>query len=221
MRPKTIATRLLLAFVVLSIGVLVGKELRPGATRPEGVAPPGSRIAQAKAEIPAPRVIAYYFHGTARCVTCKKIEAFAREAIGESFPDAIQDGRLEVRSVDYEEPENEHFLEDYRLPSPSLVLVAPRMTGAPARGRSSRGCGNSTMTSRPSLPTSKTRSGSSSGRTEARERWVRSALGIGSALWLGLLTSISPCPLATNVAAMSFIGRRVGNARLVVLTGLV
>src|SRR5512135_1005505 len=87
MRPKTIATGLLLAFVVLSIGVLVGKELRPGATRTEGVAPPASRIAQAKAGIPAPRVIAYYFHGTARCVTCKKIEAFAREAIGESFPD--------------------------------------------------------------------------------------------------------------------------------------
>lgn len=129
MRPKTIATGLLLAFVVLSISVLVGKELRPGATRPEGVAPPASRIAQAKAGIPAPRVIAYYFHGTARCVTCKKIEAFAREAIGESFPDAIQDGRLEVRSVDYEEPENEHFLEDYRLSSPSLVLVDPRRTG--------------------------------------------------------------------------------------------
>ncbi|HKI20170.1 MAG TPA: aromatic aminobenezylarsenical efflux permease ArsG family transporter [Isosphaeraceae bacterium] len=49
------------------------------------------------------------------------------------------------------------------------------------------------------------------------------ALGIGvvTALWLGLLTSISPCPLATNVAAMSFIGRRVDKPRLVVLTGLV
>jgi len=129
MRPKTIATGLLLAFVALSIGVLVGKELRPGATRPAGVAPPASRTAQAKAGIPAPRVIAYYFHGTARCVTCKKIEAFAREAIGESFPDAIKDGRLEVRSVDYEEPENEHFLDDYRLPSLSLVLVDPRMKG--------------------------------------------------------------------------------------------
>jgi len=129
MRAKTIATRLLLAFVALSISVLVGKELRPGATRPEGVAPPASRIAQAKAGIPAPRVIAYYFHGTTRCVTCKKIEAFAREAIGESFPDAIKDGRLEVRSVDYEEPENEHFLDDYRLPSLSLVLVDPRMKG--------------------------------------------------------------------------------------------
>lgn len=131
MRLKAIATGLLLAFVVLSIGVLVGKELRPGATRPEGVAPPAPRIARAKAGIPAARVIAYYFHGTTRCVTCKRIEAFAREAIGESFPDAIKDGRLEVRSVNYEEPRNEHFLEDYRLSSPSLVLVDPRMTGRP------------------------------------------------------------------------------------------
>ncbi len=30
-----------------------------------------------------------------------------------------------------------------------------------------------------------------------------------SALWLGILTSISPCPLATNVAATSYIGRQI------------
>jgi len=30
-----------------------------------------------------------------------------------------------------------------------------------------------------------------------------------SALWLGILTSISPCPLATNIAAVSYLGRRV------------
>jgi len=30
-----------------------------------------------------------------------------------------------------------------------------------------------------------------------------------SALWLGILTSISPCPLATNVAAISFIGKNI------------
>jgi len=41
-----------------------------------------------------------------------------------------------------------------------------------------------------------------------------------SALWLGILTSISPCPLATNIAAVSFIGRRIGRARTVFLTGL-
>ena len=41
-----------------------------------------------------------------------------------------------------------------------------------------------------------------------------------SSLWLGILTSISPCPLATNVAAISFVGRRVGNPRAVFLAGL-
>ena len=38
-------------------------------------------------------------------------------------------------------------------------------------------------------------------------------LAIGSAFWLGLFTAISPCPLATNIAAISFIGRQVGNRR--------
>jgi len=45
-------------------------------------------------------------------------------------------------------------------------------------------------------------------------------IGAASAFWLGILTSISPCPLATNIAAMSFIGRKVGNPRQVFLTGL-
>jgi cytochrome c-type biogenesis protein len=45
-------------------------------------------------------------------------------------------------------------------------------------------------------------------------------LGIATALWLGLLTSISPCSLATNIAAISYVGRRVGNPRKVLLAGL-
>jgi cytochrome c-type biogenesis protein len=45
-------------------------------------------------------------------------------------------------------------------------------------------------------------------------------MGAGTALWLGVLTSISPCPLATNIAAISYIGRKVGNSRQVFLTGL-
>lgn len=45
-------------------------------------------------------------------------------------------------------------------------------------------------------------------------------LAVGSALWLGILTSISPCPLASNIAAVSFIGRRAGNTRHVLLAGV-
>lgn len=39
---------------------------------------------------------------------------------------------------------------------------------------------------------------------------------LAGALWLGLLTSVSPCPLATNIAAVSFLARRIGTRRLAV-----
>lgn len=40
-------------------------------------------------------------------------------------------------------------------------------------------------------------------------------IAVGSSLWLGILTSISPCPLATNIAAISYVGRNAGNSGLV------
>ncbi|MBN2078092.1 MAG: sulfite exporter TauE/SafE family protein [Spirochaetes bacterium] len=43
--------------------------------------------------------------------------------------------------------------------------------------------------------------------------------GVIAALWLGVLTSISPCPLATNIAAVSFIGRNAGGAGRVMRAG--
>lgn len=43
--------------------------------------------------------------------------------------------------------------------------------------------------------------------------------GLPAALWLGILTSISPCPLAANLAAVSFIGRRLDSPRRVLLAG--
>ncbi len=45
-------------------------------------------------------------------------------------------------------------------------------------------------------------------------------IGILSAFWFGILTSISPCPMATNISAISFVGRKVGNPRLVLISGL-
>lgn len=38
-----------------------------------------------------------------------------------------------------------------------------------------------------------------------------------AAAWLGILTSISPCPLATNVAAVSFLARRLDSSRRAML----
>ncbi|MFH2049361.1 MAG: aromatic aminobenezylarsenical efflux permease ArsG family transporter [bacterium] len=45
-------------------------------------------------------------------------------------------------------------------------------------------------------------------------------IAIVSAFWLGILTSISPCPMATNIAAISYIGKRVEVPKKVLLSGL-
>lgn len=46
------------------------------------------------------------------------------------------------------------------------------------------------------------------------------ALGFTSALWLGILTSISPCPLATNIAAVSFLAKNIVQAKKVLQSGV-
>jgi cytochrome c biogenesis protein CcdA len=43
---------------------------------------------------------------------------------------------------------------------------------------------------------------------------------VASAFWLGILTSISPCPLATNIAAISYVSRRVDQPAGVLFAGL-
>jgi len=42
-----------------------------------------------------------------------------------------------------------------------------------------------------------------------------------SALWLGILTSVSPCPLASNIAAVSYIARGIDRVFSVVVTGCI
>jgi hypothetical protein len=69
------------------------------------------------------KVIAYYFHTNARCSTCIKIEKYSHEAIEQGFADELKNGTLEMRVVNYEQPENRHFMQDYKLVSKSLVLV--------------------------------------------------------------------------------------------------
>lgn len=41
-----------------------------------------------------------------------------------------------------------------------------------------------------------------------------------AALWLGILTSISPCPLTTNIAAISYLGRQAEHTDSVLANGV-
>ncbi len=68
------------------------------------------------------KVIAYYFHGSFRCYTCTNMEKYSREAIDNNFKDALTSGKLELKSVNVEERQTEHYVSDYQLYTKTLLL---------------------------------------------------------------------------------------------------
>ncbi len=80
-------------------------------------------VSKAEPGPPGTKVVAYYFHLTARCTTCRTIESYSREVIEQRFARDITKGRLEYKMVNVQLPENRHFVKDYQLFTKSLVLV--------------------------------------------------------------------------------------------------
>ncbi len=130
MKAKTIATIVLLAFVAASVVWLVVKETRDGRAKQEQGSDEKGADGGEKAPADAPeangKVTVYYFHKTARCMTCNRIETLTRQAVEGGFADEIKAGRIEIKVVNVEEPGNRHFADDYKLVTKSVVLVDGR-----------------------------------------------------------------------------------------------
>jgi len=132
MQVKSVLRNLLLVFVVVSGVFLVIKDVRERSE--SGTVSEGSMVMAGSAPLqtaegnPAPtkkppKVMAYYFHTTFRCITCRRIEAYSQEAIEQAFAQALKDGMLDFRVVNVEESANRHFIHDYQLFTKSLILV--------------------------------------------------------------------------------------------------
>jgi hypothetical protein len=113
---------------VLAVGAVIALTGQ-NSPRPRGCLPQVAGKTPAGPASPprAERIVACYFHRAARCPNCLRIEASVREAVELGFSEQVNDGRLEWRSVSYEEPGNEHYATDYKLTAPCLVLA--RMKG--------------------------------------------------------------------------------------------
>ena len=68
------------------------------------------------------KIIAYYFHGNARCPTCHKMEQHTKEAIEENFKNELNSGLLVFKAVNIDERENKHFVSDYQLYTKTLII---------------------------------------------------------------------------------------------------
>lgn len=75
------------------------------------------------AQTPQPaHITVYYFHGDARCVTCKKLEQYTKEAVEANFKDELASGKLEFKVVNVEEKGKEHYVNDYGLYTKTVIL---------------------------------------------------------------------------------------------------
>ena len=103
---------------------LAGSAIASG-TAAVAVAPqkPKTSTAVAAAPTASPGIFVYYFHATTRCATCKTIEAYAHETVASKFAADLQARRLEWRTVNVEEPANQHFIRDFQLYTRSVVVV--------------------------------------------------------------------------------------------------
>lgn len=87
---------------------------------------------QAKAAGSAPsfnsgsQVAVYYFHGTFRCSSCLRIEQYSKEAVEKYFGSELKSGKLVFKAINVEEKGNEHYIDDYRLYTKSLILSLVR-----------------------------------------------------------------------------------------------
>lgn len=132
MKIKTIITALLLVFVTGSLIYLVvgeyyksnkGHTSEQHKSNPSALPTSANDITQKAPSSINQKVIAYYFHGNARCTSCLKIESYTKEAIYKNFENELKSGHLEWKAINVEETENKHFINEYKLHTKSVVIA--------------------------------------------------------------------------------------------------
>ncbi|MBU0984521.1 MAG: hypothetical protein KKA42_11660 [candidate division Zixibacteria bacterium] len=118
MNMKTVLTVILLLFVGASVAFLA---LQNSGEPVLATAETGAPTA-AGGESTAP-FVAYYFHGNRRCPTCQKLESYSNAAVTSGFVDQLTDHTLEWQVVNYDEPGNEHYLDDFEMTNQSVVIT--------------------------------------------------------------------------------------------------
>lgn len=111
MKAKKIIGRLLLTFVLVSIGFAIGKE----------TAISKGRSAVETAVATGDKVVVYYMHASFRCVTCNLVETMGGELIRSEFAAAVKDGRLEWKPVNCQD--NDDLARRYNVGG-NMIIVA-------------------------------------------------------------------------------------------------
>ena len=159
-----------------------------------------------------------YFYPRFRCVSCEEVESYAEEAAS-SYHGHGKEG-IPFYRLAIDDPANRERVERYGVVGSSLFLVM-RGDGGKEEFQELKqvwfmwedreGC-ISYIHSELDRAISE---GAASGETGI----PLAGIPFLAAFVLGLLTAVSPCPLATNIAAVAYIARDIGDRRRTVFSG--
>jgi len=68
------------------------------------------------------RLNIYYFHATARCNSCMKIEKFTKTAVETGFEKELANKKIIFKLVNIDKSENKHFIDDFKLYTKSVIV---------------------------------------------------------------------------------------------------
>ena len=115
MKSKRLFTVTLLIFVFISLGYIVFQQKKMIFTSSPATPP--------KDTLDSSYIEAYYFHGNSRCYTCNTIEAYTKETLESDFAEEIAHKDLLFRVINAETPENYHFIQEFQLTNPTVILA--------------------------------------------------------------------------------------------------
>lgn len=69
------------------------------------------------------KIEAYYFHFTARCMTCKTVEAQAEKNIETLYPELVKQGKISFQSVNLDDASSKTIAEKLQISGQTLLLV--------------------------------------------------------------------------------------------------
>jgi hypothetical protein len=116
MTAKIWIGRLLLAFVLVTIGFALGRQTAP-SSRGDAV---GSGVTALPSE--GEKVVVYAAHMTFRCLECNQIEWLTKELLNTEYAGQLASGRIEFRSVDF--MKDSAFARRYDIASSTVVVAS-------------------------------------------------------------------------------------------------
>jgi cytochrome c biogenesis protein CcdA len=158
-----------------------------------------------------------YFYPRIRCVSCENVEAYAAEAAA-SYTGNGKEG-VPFTRLAIDDPDNRELVERYGVVGSSLYLVMGNLEDGEFQELKQVWFLWEDKEGGISYIQSEIDTAISEGAASGDSGIPLAGIPFLAAFLLGLLTAISPCPLATNIAAVAYIAKDIEDRKRIVLSG--